>query len=311
MLFIVLFTIIALAAASVSEGFSIVGLGATYPAIFWSAVAMGAVFGAGKLALASFLYRFWSYAPKWVIGLALAVTLGLTALTMIGHYGYLTKGYQQDSLVIKQVESKIATLQAEEERKIERKKEIDKQIAQLPSEYAGARVRLMKQFKDEQTEVTNRINDLDKQITDLKSQQLEQQAHVGPITFIAEALGLSTDRSIVYLTLLCVALFDPMVLSLTFAINIMWRKREEDRLAAEAEQEVEEEEQPRPRKKKHHKDEPAPLNLFELAEEVNSPTGPTSGTVYNRGHKPEDVSSSSGKVTPIDAKVRDPFAHKQ
>jgi hypothetical protein len=262
-MFIFISIIIALALAIVSESFSIIGMAATFPSIFWSVVAMGTVLGAGKLASASFLYRYWSYAPKLLTIPMTIFVIVLTMITITGHFGYLSKGYQQDSIALKQVSVRIEQLDDERLRKIERKHEIDTQIAQLPSDRVASRVKLAKQFEKEQNEVTTRINQLDEQITELKSKQIDAQAHIGPIMYISQALGISTDEGVKWFILFIVSVFDPLTLALTIAVSVMIQHRKEQLL----EETKENEEKNRARRKRIQKEKDIPLDLFELVED--------------------------------------------
>lgn len=294
-MFIYITAIIAFALAVVSEAFSITGMAATFPSIFWSVVAMGAVLGAGKLAAASFLYRYWDYAPKLLSVPMVVFVVVLTTISITGHFGYLSKGYMQDSIPLKQIETQIAQLEKERDRKVERKKEIDTQVANLPSDRAAARVRLMKQFSDEQTVVTNRINALDAEITTLKSRQIETSSHVGPIMYISQALGITTDDGVKWFILLIVSVFDPLALALTIAVSVMIKHRLE---LLESQQEEVEEEHPRVRRRKvREKD--IPLDLFELAEDVDVDADSKGGTVYSKSHQPAD--------SKVDLKIKHPF----
>lgn len=264
MLFIVFAAVVAFSLAAVSGAFSIIGMASTFPSIFWSVLAMGVVLEAGKLTAASFLYRYWNNTSKFLSIPMLVFVAILTTISITGHFGYLSKGYMQDSLPQKQVTIQIEQLEKERDRKIERKHEIDAQIAQLPSDRAASRVKLAKQFSDEQESVTTRINELDTKITDLKSKELDATSHIGPIAYIASAFGISTDEGVKWFILIIASVFDPLALALTISISVMLRVRQEK---IDAEKEKPEEEIVQPKIKKKKKQEDAPLDLFELTEE--------------------------------------------
>lgn len=244
-MFIILTQATALSLAVVSESFSVIGLAATFPSIYWSVISMGAVLGAGKLIAASFVYRFWHIAPKTLIIPMSVFVIVLTMITMVGHFGYLSKGYLADSHDIKTVTAKLASLSEEKDRKLARKVEIDSQIANIPPERVTARIRLSKQFEAEQIQLTTRINEIELEITKLKDAQIDADSHSGPISYIATALGASQDNSMKWFILLLVSVFDPLTLATTVSISVMiaHRKYEEEQLKAQ-------ESTPKPRRKR-------------------------------------------------------------
>ena len=232
MFFILLLGLGALSLASVSAYFSIWGLAHTFPAVFWGVIAMGIVIEYGKLIGISFMYRYWSKVSavlkRGMFPPLVGITLLVMAITAAGHYGYLSSGYQADILPLKQISEQIKTLEGEKVRKIDRKIEIDKQIAQLPHDFVRGRVKLIKQFQAEQQEVTKRIDDLDAQILTLKTESLKTETHVGPIIYLAKALNIDTDKATNYLVLMIICVFDPLALLLTIATNVAIRQHELD-----------------------------------------------------------------------------------
>ena len=207
--FIVLLALGAFLLASVSGFFSVWGLAQTYSGIFWFVIAMGIAIEYGKLIAVSFIYRFWNIGPKVLNYYLLIAITAVMAVTAAGHYGFLTSGYQTDSLPLKQVEAQVQVLDQERNRLLQRKIQIDAQISQLPANSVRGRVSLIRQFKTEQLQTTDRLNALDQDLLKLKQQQITTEAHTGPIVFIAKAAHVDTDTATHYLTLLLIFVFDP------------------------------------------------------------------------------------------------------
>jgi hypothetical protein len=229
MFFIALLSIVTFTLASCSALFSVIGLGKMFPSIFWIVVAMGTSLEAAKLMGASYLYRYWDRTNLLLRTYLISGVFVIMVITSSGVFGMLSSGYQTDALPLQQIEEQVVMLQQEKDRKIERKSEIDKQISQLPTNSIRGRVQLMKQFKDEQKEVTSRLNELDAQILELKQSMIETQAHIGPIVYIAKVFNKTTDDATKWLILLIIFAFDPMAISLTLAVNIALRAREDER----------------------------------------------------------------------------------
>src|SRR5690606_32473555 len=57
------------------------------------------------------------------------------------------------------------------------------------------------------------------------SQQLEIEAHTGPIIYIAKALDKGIDEAVLWMILLIIFVFDPLAIALTIGANIALTKR--------------------------------------------------------------------------------------
>jgi hypothetical protein len=228
MFFILLLAASAIAIAGSAAFFSVYGLANTFSGVFWSVVVMGASLEAGKLVAASYLYRYWTVTNAWLKTYLMAGVLALMILTSGGIFGYLSSGYQTDVLPLKQIETQVQLLDEEKQRMLDRKREIDKQITQMPENFITARIRLMREFQEEQKAVTERIKALDNETLELKKQLIKIEAHIGPITYIAKAFDLNTDDATKWLVFLIIFAFDPMAVALTLAVNVAIRRREEE-----------------------------------------------------------------------------------
>jgi hypothetical protein len=231
--FIVLLSIGALLLATVSGFFSVWGLAQTYSGIFWCVVAMGVAIEYGKLIAISYIYRFWNEGPKLLNYYLLVAIAAVMMVTGAGHYGFLSSGYQTDSLPLKQVQEQITVLEEERTRVLDRKTQIDTQISQLPTNSVRGRTQLIRQFRGEQQQTTARVTELDSKLLELKQQRITSEAHTGPIVFIAKAANVDTDTATHYLTLLLIFVFDPLAIALTWATNVAIRKRADSLLPVE------------------------------------------------------------------------------
>lgn len=237
-------TAIAFAAAY----FSVYGLAYTFSGVFWSVVAMGASLEAGKLIAASYLYRYWHKTNTLLKTYLMLGVAALMLMTSVGIFGYLSSGYQQDVLPLKQKTEQVQLLEDEKSRMLERKKQIDDIMAGSTTvstvegakgidrnavralrETTRARESLVRQYKAEQKDVTERIKQLDAELLVLKQDLIKVEAHIGPITYIAKAFGQPTDDATKWLTFLIIFAFDPMAVALTLAVNTALRVRQEEK----------------------------------------------------------------------------------
>ncbi len=229
MVFIAVLMLAATAIAVSAAFFSVYGLAHIFAGAFWSVVIMGGSLELGKLVAASYLYRYWKHTGFLLKTYLFIGIAALMLLTSTGILGYLTAGYQSDMIPLKEMEAQIALKTEEKDRHLARKAEIDKQISTLPTTYVSARERLARQFKTEQEHVTNRINQLDIEISEIKQKQIHTEAHVGPIVYLAKVFELDTDNATMYLIYIIIFAFDPMAVALTLAVNIALRVRKEEK----------------------------------------------------------------------------------
>lgn len=257
MIFILLLIASTMAIAGSAAYFSVYGLANTFSGVFWSVVVMGASLEAGKLVAASFLYRYWDRINLVLRSYLVAGVAALMVLTSLGIFGYLSSGYQQDILPLKQKTEQINLLTDEKTRALARKKQIDDLLAGGPSvsnvnrsngnidpnaarairETTRSREVLVKQYKAEQEQTTKRVAELDKELLTLKQEIIKTEAHIGPITYIAKAMNLDSDDATKYLILVIIFAFDPMAVALTLAVNVALRLRKEDQEREEREEE--------------------------------------------------------------------------
>ena len=229
MLFLLLLMTAALSIAGSAAFFSVFGLANTFHGTFWAVIVMGGSLEFGKLMATSFLYRYWYIANKLLKCVLVILIISLMILTSTGIFGFLSTGYQTDAISFKQIEQKVALLDSEKARLIERKQQIDNQIASLPTDTARGRINLINGFKEEQQKVTNRLDATEVEEVDVKTKLIQSEAHVGPVMYIAKALKLDTDDATKYLIYLIIFIFDPMAVTLTLAVNIVLQERSKNK----------------------------------------------------------------------------------
>lgn len=232
MFFGVLLMLTSLVIAGVAGWFSVYGLAHIYQGAFLSVVLMGGALEIGKLVATSYLYRYWEY-TTWLLKTYLMVAiLGLMLITSSGIFGYLSNAYQQDAVGIKDVTSRIELIDREYEELSKRELSIDAEVNAVDPKYVTARLKLMAQYKPEKEKLTKRRDEIRVQKLELATKQLEVEAHTGPIIYIAKAMGKSVDTAVIWLSLLIIAVFDPLAVALTIAANAVFIRNKELKDAA-------------------------------------------------------------------------------
>ena len=244
MVFVYLLGFSAFLLASVAGYFSIYGLASIFSGWFWEIIAMGVALEYGKLITASYLYRYGYLESRKGKGYFITAIGVLMLITSAGIFGFLSQGYQQDTLSLKQQEQQVSLLISEQkeistfkQESIDRKKQIDKDIAALPNNYITGRQRLMKSYgpeleilKNDIATYTKQINDKTLTISRIKQEKLINEVHIGPIIFIAKVFDADTDETVKWLIFMLIFAFDPLAVMLTLATNkvIMEHGKETD-----------------------------------------------------------------------------------
>lgn len=234
----------ALVIAGVAGYFSVYGLAFIYQGAFISVVLMGGALEIGKLIATSYLYRYWADTGFFLKTYLLAAILGLMLITSSGIFGYLSSAYQQDTVGIKDVQARIELLDKEFTELSAREAEIDADINRVGSNYVTARLNLMKQYAGEKNALTERRNVIRTEKLKLSTKQLEVEAHTGPIIYIAKAMDKTIDQAVIWMSLLIIAVFDPLAIALTIAANSVMLKHQRLKLEAKAAEVVAEVEVP-------------------------------------------------------------------
>lgn len=229
MLFIILLALTTISIAGIAAFFSVYGLAQIFQGTFVAVLIMGGALEAGKLVATSFLYRYWDQVGWFMKTYLISAVLLLMVITSMGIFGMLSTGYQSDTISLKDTEVVINLLEQEQQQLITRKREIDAQIASLPSNSITGRQRLMKSFDPEVKIINKRLPEISTEIKTLNTKLIQVEAHVGPIVYIAKAMGESVDDATKYMILLIIAVFDPLAVVLTVGVNIALRQWNEDK----------------------------------------------------------------------------------
>ena len=192
MVFVYLLAFSAFLLAAVAGYFSIYGLASIFSGWFWEIIAMGVALEYGKLIAASYLFRYRHLEGRTgrIYGASAIITLML--ITSAGIFGFLSQGYQQDTLSLKQQEQRITLAVSEQKELIafktenlERKKQIDRDIASLPNNFITGRQRLMESYGPELESIkkdiasyTQQINQKTHELSKINQKKLINEVHI-------------------------------------------------------------------------------------------------------------------------------------
>jgi hypothetical protein len=235
---------IALSLSAVAEWYAIVGLMAIFASAPIPIAIMGALLGAAKLVIASWLYRNWKNIPMLMKTYFTISLLILMFLTSMGIFGFLSKAHLDQAVPSGDVMAKLNIIDdkiknAKDNIDANRKalKQMDEAVDQVmgrSQDEKGAdkavtirrsqtkeRQRLQSEIQAEQ----KTLSELAQERSPIASEVRKVEAEVGPIKYIAAVIygdQLGDDileKAVRAVTMLIVAVFDPLAVLLLIAAN--------------------------------------------------------------------------------------------
>ena len=249
---------IALGLSTVAEWYAIVGLMAIFASAPIPIAIMGALLGAAKLVIASWLYRNWKEIPLLMKSYFTISLLILMFLTSMGIFGFLSKAHLDQAVPSGDVAAKLAIV----DEKIKTEKEnidanrkalkqmdeaVDQTMARTDNENGATKAASLR--RSQQKERGQLASEISKSQTNLATFQEQRapiasevrkvEAEVGPIKYIAAVIyeGTPTDdileKAVRFVTMMIVAVFDPLAVLLLIAAN--WNLKRKDTKVIEPE----------------------------------------------------------------------------
>lgn len=203
---------------------SIIGLSTLFganPIIMAIAIALDV----GKLLVVSLLYTYWKKLGIVMKSYALIAAVVTMTITSTGAMGYLSGEFQKAIMGSQENTLKVDVLKTEQVKLEDRKKQIDLQIANLPKNFSNSRIKLMKEFGDEQKQITDRLTRINADLPTLQIAQISVEAKVGPILYISKAFGVPVEVAVKYVILMIIFVFDPLAVFLIIAGNFLLHLR--------------------------------------------------------------------------------------
>lgn len=228
-LFAILTFLVAFSIEGLGTLVSVIGLSALFganPIIIAFAIALDA----GKLVVVSLLYKYWKKLNALMRSYALIAAMITMIITSAGAAGYLSGEFQKAMTGSAEGGVKVAALQKEQAKLEDRKKQIDRQIENIPEKYsARQRTTAIAQFKEEQQQVTKRLTEIDKELPELQTKQISVEAKAGPILAIAKSFNITPEEAVKWVILVIILVFDPLAVFLIVAGNFLYEKHREEK----------------------------------------------------------------------------------
>ena len=248
MFFGILTLLVGLAISGVAAWYSIVGLMAIFAAAKIPIAIMGAVLEVGKLLTASWLYQFWDKTNTLLKSYFTIAVVVLMFITSMGIFGFLSKAHMDQTLTVGDNSLLIERI----DRKIDREKvkitdaetvvaQLDKTV-QVLIDYDRIRgesgaIAVRESQNEERATLSNiidqaysKIDTLSVEKLELDKEQLELEAEVGPIKYIAafiygdELDKTLLERAVRWIIITIIFVFDPLAVLLIVAANMTFKE---------------------------------------------------------------------------------------
>ena len=249
MLFALITLLSAISLSAIAAYYSVIGLMAIFAASPIPIAIMGGALEFSKLIAASWAYKNWKIAPRFLKYYFTVAVMILMFITSLGIFGYLSKAHNDQSLISGDVSAKIEMI--DEKIKVEKDnidvnrktlKQMDEAVDQVmvrSTNEKGAEkaASLRKAQQTERGRILKEIETYNKRISALNEERApiateirKVEAEVGPIKYIAALIygdsmdSSLLDKSVRFVIILLVLVFDPMAVLLVIAGNFSLRQ---------------------------------------------------------------------------------------
>ena len=254
----------AISISVIAAGYSIVGLATLFAGAVVPIIAMGSALEVGKLVAASWLYHNWnSDVPKLLKTYLFVAIIVLIFITSLGIFGFLSKAHldqvkptSSNNIKIELLDKQINQQNLIIERAEKSLNLLDKALeVYIDKEYVTRGLKERKKQEEERNDLNTAISEASDKIADLTNQkaglELSQdkiEAEVGPIKYVAELIygeqaKDNFDKSVRFVILILIFVFDPLAVLLLIAANISLRQWRQKKAIVRSENKVNLEEQ--------------------------------------------------------------------
>ena len=243
----ILLFVAALFVAGTGAYFSVTGLGILFSGATLSVVIMASSLEFAKIVAASYLEQKWKEVNLFLkIYLSFAV-FTLMIITSAGIYGYLSNAFQQQSITIQAVDSKVESIQYQttllqtdvdgwekrrnsltdlrgnQEARLDKAMESGMGISTTRNQIRDANNEIQSLTQKIETN-RNQITSLNDTILKIKESNIDVEREVGGFRFIAEAFGVELNSVVKWFITLLVLVFDPLAIALVIAFNKLMKE---------------------------------------------------------------------------------------
>lgn len=244
---------VALSISAIAAYYSVLGLAAIFAGAVIPIIVMGSILEIAKITTTIWLHRHWNRASLVLKSYLTTAVVVLACLTSMGIFGLLSKAHVDSGLQSGDVGATVAIL--DEKIKTQRENidaarktllqldsQVNERLARGDSENSAERsVQIRRQQSTERAKLQREIADaqtaivkLNEQRAPVASQLRKVEAEVGPVKYIAALIygdnpdAALLERAVRWVTILIVAVFDPLAIVLILASQNSFRWAREE-----------------------------------------------------------------------------------
>ena len=257
--------LVAIGLSAIAAYFSVIGLTTIFAASFWPVVIMGGTLEVAKVVAASWTYRNWNIAPFSIKAYLIASIITLMFITSMGTFGYLSKAHIDQTassgdvisqLAIYDEKIKVARENIDANRKALKQYDdaVDQILGRSDTEKGAEKAVVVRRSQQkDRARLQEEIQTYQKEIgilndtrAPLAAQVRKVEAEVGPLKFIAELFYDEVDtqfldKTVRWVIILIVIVFDPLAIILLIAANIGMSKTKIEEQQVEEQQDTQQE----------------------------------------------------------------------
>lgn len=215
--------------AVTGAAFSIIGLAKLFAGAALAVMVMAGALEFAKLVVTGFLYRYWGHIHRPMRAYLMFAVVTLVGITSVGIFGFLSHAYQVSAQGMKVNEIKMQSLTSENERINREISDIQNFIQAIPPSRISRKFEFQKEYDPKIRELRGRSEEIQTQIESVRVEMLQTHTKIGPAIYLAQSLGWDVDKTVKYLILVFVLVFDPLAVCLVFCLNLAIRLREKYR----------------------------------------------------------------------------------
>lgn len=227
MFFALLVLACALFISAIAAWYSILGLIAIFAASPLPIALMGGGLEAGKLIAASWLYKNWKEAPRFLKYYLTFAVVVLMFITSLGIFGFLSKAHIEANLGVGDTSLQLKVLDQREQITKDKLEYLLKRAGDDPTKIARTTNAAIQATQDELIEIQ-------REKLPLLKEQNALLAEVGPLKYIAEVIyGANAEdnfgSAVRFVIIILIFVFDPLAVLLVIAANFSFMKIQKDK----------------------------------------------------------------------------------
>lgn len=212
----------ALSLETLGSYISVVGLASKTGPIL---ISLAIILDFTKIVIASVLYKQWRALHLFLKVILLPVLFILIGVTSTGTYSYIVKEFGKTTSVAENQKAHIASLEEQQQKFENRKKEIDTQIAAVGANMITAKKRLTDMFAEEYKTLTTQINNLNTEIPLAKEELIKMKDDSGTLGSLANTYNVAPEDVIKIIALVIAFMVDPLAIVLLTVANFLVEQR--------------------------------------------------------------------------------------